>query len=173
MTAVDAARIAAFRDLLDGEVELVAGDEIELRRTPRGCSFGIDRDLGADHADLEIGIELLQRLDGLHVGRKRRRRGVQHESSQCCASGATSAKPSRCGGASISLEPSTKRGRLGQPGRIPERMHLTTHLVARAGAAIEAVVTTELAGRAYAFGPSLRFAPACRQSEARSDCLAS
>ena len=43
----------ALGDFLDGEVELVAGDEIDHRRALAGCRR-LDRHLGADQADLEI-----------------------------------------------------------------------------------------------------------------------
>ena len=42
------------RHLLDGEVELVAGDEIDQRRCLQAAG-GIDRDLGADQTDLQSG----------------------------------------------------------------------------------------------------------------------
>ncbi len=45
--------LAAFGDLLDGEVELVAGDEIDVLAGLQAADR-IDRDLGADQPDLEL-----------------------------------------------------------------------------------------------------------------------
>ena len=136
--AGDAAEVAALRHLLDGEIELVAGDEIELL-AGRKRARGIDRDLGADHADLEIGIGRLQRADGLHVGGKRRRRGVQHHEIAVLdlRQHVGEAEPVRR--RVDQLGALDQRGGLRQPGRIPERLDLAAVLIARAGSAIEAL----------------------------------
>ena len=98
---------------------------------------GIDRDLGADHADLEIGIGRLQRADGLHVGGKRRRRGVQHHEIAVLdlRQDVGEAEPVRR--RVDQLGALDQRGGLRQPGRIPERLDLAPVLIARAGSAIE------------------------------------
>ena len=82
---------------LIGEVELVAGHEVDRRRGLQ-AAFGVDRDLGADEAGLEPRIGGLQRLDRLHVGGERRRRGVQHDEIEV-ARLAHHRRRARCGAA--------------------------------------------------------------------------
>ena len=55
------AKVAALGDLLAGEVEFVAGDEVDRRSRAAGC-LRLDRDLGADEADLQLRVGVLQRL---------------------------------------------------------------------------------------------------------------
>ena len=65
----DAAEVAALGDLLDREVELLARDEIELARRP-AAACRLDRDLRADHADLQAWVGRPSAPGGLDVGRK-------------------------------------------------------------------------------------------------------
>ena len=130
--------VAAVGDFFDGEIELVAGDEVDGRgRGERFLRF--DRDLGADETDFRARIDFLDHLGRLHVRLERRRRGVEHD--QVFAADV----------AFDVLEGEIVRRRvdqlrafdecrgLGQPCRIPERAHFALHLVARAGAAVVAV----------------------------------
>ena len=148
---------AALGHLLDGEVELVAGDEIDApapraalpparpRPWRRSCRSS-DSGSRAFSASATCTSEA---NDGV--------RRVQHargRSSRRAAATSSSVRP--CGGASISLRARDQRGRLGQPGRIPERPDLAPRLVARAGAAVEAVERRADAGTACA-GSRSRF----------------
>jgi hypothetical protein len=54
-------------DFLDGEVEFVAGDEIDRRRRFQAAGR-IDRDFGADKSGLERRVHRFERLDGFDVG---------------------------------------------------------------------------------------------------------
>ena len=78
--AVDRRPVAALGDLLHREVELVARDEID-RRALAQAFVRLHRHLGADEADLQRRVRVLQRRRHLHVGRERRRRGMDHASS--------------------------------------------------------------------------------------------
>ena len=136
--ARDAGEVAALGDLLDGEIELVARDEIDILAGQQ-AAVRIDRDLGADQADLELRIGRLERAHRPQVGLERRRRGVQHHQIAlgCFRQDVVEAEPVRR--RVDQLGALDQGGRLRQPGRIPERADLAAHLIARAGAAIEAV----------------------------------
>ena len=73
----DGAEFPAFGDFPDGEIEFVAGDEIDRGRAFE-ARLRLDRDLGADEADFQVRIRRLERRGDADVGGKRRRRGVQH-----------------------------------------------------------------------------------------------
>ena len=107
--AVDRGQVAALGDLLDGEVELVARDEVD-RRALAQALLRLHRDLGADEADLQRRVGVLQRLRHLHVGGEGRRRGVD-DAQLVVARLRQSPRPGRCraGGASISLLPAPAR----------------------------------------------------------------
>ena len=92
---------------LHREVELVARDEID-RRALAQAFLRLHRHLGADEADLQRRVRLLQRRRHLHVRRERRRRGVDH-AQLVVARLRRSPRRGRCraGGASISLLPGT------------------------------------------------------------------
>ncbi len=68
---------------------------------------------------------------------------------------------SRAGGASTSRLSGTKRRRLGEPGRIPERADLAPRLIARAGAAVEAVEGRRMQKQGLHHRP---FSPSTRSS---------
>ena len=136
--AVDRVERAPVGDLLDREVEFFAGDKIESGRRLEAV-LGLDRDLGADHADLEPRVGVLERLGDLDVGGEGRGRGVQDAELVIGGERRNVAEP----------EPRRRRvdepafghqgRRLGEPSRIPERADLAARLIARAGAAIKAV----------------------------------
>ena len=130
--------VASVGDLFDGEIELIAGDEVDGRcRDERFLRF--HGNLGADETDFRARINFLDHLGRLHVRLERRRRRVQHD--QVFAADI----------AFDVLEREIMRRRvdqlgafdecrgLRQPRRIPERAHFALHLVARAGAAVVAV----------------------------------
>ena len=135
---LDAGEVAAFGHLLDGEIELVAADEVELFAGLQAAGR-IDRDLGADHADLELRIEILERANRLDVGGKRRRRGVQHDEIALSRLRRDVGEAEPVRRRVDQLRAFDQRGRLRQPGRIPERLDLAAHLVAGARSAIEAL----------------------------------
>ena len=130
--------VAALGDLLDREVELVARDEID-RRALRQAFLRLHRHLGADEADLQRRVRILQRRRHLHVGGERRRRGVDHAQlviPRLARHRIEADARRRC---IDQLAARHQRGRLRQPGRIPERADLPPRLIARAGAAVETV----------------------------------
>src|SRR5262249_3747529 len=73
----DSAEPSAFRQLLDGEIQLVAGNEIDVA-TRLQAVLRVDRDLRPDETDQELGIDALKRADRLEISGERRRGGVQH-----------------------------------------------------------------------------------------------
>ena len=126
------------RHLLDGEVELLACHEIE-RRTGLQALLGLDHHLGADEADLEIRLQVAQHADRADVGVERRRRGM-HDDEVVVLHLRRDIVPLQAMGRGIDeLGVLDQCGRLRQPGRIPEGLHLTLHLVAGTGAAVVAV----------------------------------
>ena len=134
----DGGEVAALGDLLDGEIELVARDEID-RRGRFQALLRLDRDLGADHADLEAGLARLERLRRPHIGGKGGRGGVQHDEVAVDRFGRDVLEFQPVRRRVDQFRPFDQRGRLGEPGRIPERSDFAAHLIARAGAAIVAV----------------------------------
>ena len=58
---LDVAPGHAVGDLLDGEIELVARDEIDGASGDEAL-FGLDRNLGADEADFDARIDRLDHL---------------------------------------------------------------------------------------------------------------
>ena len=64
--SLDVAPGDAVGDFLDGEVEFVAGDEIDGGSGDEAL-FGLDRDFGADEADFDGRIDRLDHLGRLHV----------------------------------------------------------------------------------------------------------
>ena len=76
--ALDLRPVQAFGDVLDREVEFVAGDEIERVRRFEAL-FRLDRDFGADEADLAGRIDRLDHLGRFDVGFERRRRSMHDD----------------------------------------------------------------------------------------------
>src|SRR4029450_2915298 len=66
----DAVEVASFGDLLDGEIELVAGDKIDRRRRLQ-ARLRLDGDLGPDHADLQAPLWRPGAARGGHIRRDR------------------------------------------------------------------------------------------------------
>ena len=122
----------------DGEVELVARDEID-RGALAQAFVGLHRDLGADEADLQRGVGVLQRGGDLHVGGEGRRRGVDHAQLEVACLGGDGVEADARGRRVDQLAVRHQRGRLGEPGRIPEAADLPPRLVARASAPVEPV----------------------------------
>ncbi len=125
-------------DFLDGEVELVARDEVDDGRLDH-AAVRLHRHLGADQPGLEVRIGSLQRLDGLHVRLERRHRGVKHRHVEVLGHGHDVREALAVRRRVDQLGLLDQRGGLGQPGRIPEGADLPLGLVARAGAAVETV----------------------------------
>jgi hypothetical protein len=134
----DLAPGSAFRNFLDGEVELVTGDKIDCRRCLQAADR-IDCNLGADKAGFKRRIGRLECLDRLNVGGKRRRRRVQHGKIVIARGGRNLRKPQAVRRRIDQFAVLDQCGRLRQPGRIPERADFPPRLIARAGAAIEAL----------------------------------
>ena len=136
--AVDLGPVAAVRHLLDGEVELLAGHEVE-RRTGLQALHRLHGDLGADQADLQVRLQVAQHLGGPDVGIEGGRRGVHHDHVVILHLGRDVGELQLVRGRVDQLRVLDQRRRLGQPGRVPEGLHFALHLVARAGAAVVAV----------------------------------
>ena len=135
---VDVGERAALGDFLDREVEFLAGDEVDRAR-PGEAGFRLDRDLGADQADLELRVGVLQRLGDLDVAAKD---GVEVcITDQLVIAGQRQhvVEPQPRRRRVDQLAAGHQRRRLRQPGRIPERADLALRLIARAGAAVEPV----------------------------------
>ena len=130
--------VPAVRDVLDGEIEFVARDEIDGRRGLQDAE-GVDRHLRAGEAGLEARIGRLQRLDRLDVGGERRRRSVQDREIEVLRFGDDFRELDPVRRCVDQLTVLNKRCRLREPVRIPERSDLALRLVARAGAAVEPI----------------------------------
>src|SRR5579862_3629607 len=135
---LDRGLVVAVGDLLDGEVELVARDEID-RGAVLQRAFRVDRDLGADQAGLEVRIRLFQRLDHLHVRFERRHGGVRDDEVEILRLRHDLTQRCLVRRRVDQLGVLDQGGGLRQPGRIPEALDLALGLVARARAAVEAV----------------------------------
>src|SRR6266852_2861475 len=135
---VDIGESAALGDLLDREVEFLAGDEINRARRGQ-AGFRLDRDLGADEADREPRVGILQGLGNLDIAGEGRGRGMQHR--ELVIAGERQhigeAQPRRRG--VDQLAAGDQRRRLGEPGRVPERADLPLCLIARPRPAVEPV----------------------------------
>ena len=162
--AGDGFPVAAFRDVADGEVVVLAGDEIDgFRFFQRGAR--IDRDIGADQADLDAGLGRLQPGRGLRVGGEGRRRGMQHREIVMRGLGDRLVGADAVRGGVDQLGIRHHGGELGEPGRIPVGLDLAPRLVARAGAAIESVIGRRLHEQSAhsRISLSVRLAAACRR----------
>ena len=99
----------------------------------------VDGDLGADQPDFQSAVGFLERLDGRDIGGKRRRRGVQHHEIVVPRARRHFGELGAVRRRVDKLAAFDQGGRLGEPGRIPERADFAARLIARAGAAVEAV----------------------------------
>ena len=114
-------QILAVGDFLDGEIEFIAGDEIERRARLSGCRRRSTATLAPIRPTLSFGLAALsasmhftsEAKDGAEVCRTDQIEilGLRDDLGELVL----------CGGASISLAVLDQRGGLGQPGRIPER----------------------------------------------------
>ena len=136
--AVDGGEIHALGNILDGKVKFIARDEIN-RCALQQAFFRLHRDLGANHADFDVRVGILDRLGDLHVGGKARRRGMDHAKIAVPGIGQHDVHADLGGRGIDQAAPGYERRRLGEPGREPEALDLALGLVARAGAAVEAV----------------------------------
>ena len=71
--------VAALGDLLDGEIELVARDEVDRRRGRQGSRSGCTATLAPTKPILSAGFASFSACGDLHVGGEGRRRGVDHD----------------------------------------------------------------------------------------------
>ena len=130
--------VLAVGDVLDGEIEFVAGDEIDAGRVFQ-AAVGVDRHLGADQADLELRIGGFQRLDAFHVGGEGRDGGVDDDEIEILGLRHDLGEAGLVRRGVDQLGILDQSGGLGQPGRIPEGGDFTPRLIARAGAAVKSV----------------------------------
>ena len=104
----DAAEIAALGHVLDGEIELVAGDEIDGVPTPFSVASGSTATLAPIMPIFKLGLSALS-ASAVFTSEAKEGVDVCSTTSSCfAASAAMSWNFSRCGGASMSFEPSTK-----------------------------------------------------------------
>ena len=127
--AIDRGPVASLGNFLDGEVELVARHEVD-RRALAQAFVRLHRHLGADEADLQRRVGLLQRRRHLHVGGERRRRGVDDAQLVIARLRGHRVQPdARRRGVDQLAAGHQCRG-LRQPGRIPEAADLPPRLIA-------------------------------------------
>ncbi len=130
---------AALRHLLDGEVELGAADEIDgFAREER--LVGRDRDMGAHQPDEERRIRALEGFRHLDVGIEGGRAGMHDQKVVVRGERQHVVDGEAARGRVDQLAAGHERRGLGEPGRIPEGANLALRLIARAGAAVEALV---------------------------------
>ncbi len=134
--AEDRLPVPPVGDLLDGEIKFVAGGEIDDRRGFER-SFGVDRGLGADQPGLQRRVGVLERRDRLHIRGEGGRRGVHHGQVEILRLGHNLGERGPMRRRVDELAVRHERGRLREPGRVPERRDLAFRLVAGAGAAVE------------------------------------
>jgi hypothetical protein len=135
---VDIGESAALGDFLDREVEFLAGDEIDGARRGQ-AGLRLDRDLGADEADLEPRVGVLERLGDLDIGREGGGRGVHDREIVIARQRQHVLEPLPRRRRIDQPAAGHQRRRLSQPGRVPEGADLPARLIARARPAIEAV----------------------------------
>src|SRR5262252_1438404 len=135
---VDCIQRPAFGYLFDCEIKFLARDKIDCRRGLQ-VILGFNRDLGADHPDLQPRIGILQRFCNPHIGGEGRGRGVQYRELviACERQHVIEFEPRRRRIDQLAVR--HKGGRLGEPGREPERADLALGLVAGTGAAIKPI----------------------------------
>jgi hypothetical protein len=127
-----------LRDLDAGVVEFLAAAPIDGRRAGQGAG-GIDSHFGADHADLDFRVLLFQKRRELRVRRERRRTRMNHNRFIIRSNGERLVDGQPIGGRIDEPASRHHRGRLRQPGRIPERLDFPFRLIAGTGAAVETV----------------------------------
>ncbi len=127
--AGDAVQRASLGHFLAGEVEFLARDEID--RGGGGERAGrVDCNLGSDHADQQVRILRLHQLRRVGVRRKRRRAGVHDHQLILSRQRHNVLQRQAVGGRIDELAVRDHRGRLREPGGIPERADLAFGLVA-------------------------------------------
>ena len=115
------------------------GDEIDRRARLPGLRRGSTATLAPTKPALSAGLASLSASTTLHVGSEGRRRGVQHDEIVVARLRQRRRRARSVRRRVDQLAARHQRGGLGEPGRIPERPDLAPRLIARAGAAIEAV----------------------------------
>src|SRR5439155_11020274 len=116
---VDCRNLLAVGDILDGEVELVASDEIDRRRGFE-AAFGVDRHIGANHADLDCRVDRFERFGSTDIRRKRGGRCMKDEEVPVAYMGSDILKLHPVGWRVDQLRSFDERRRPGERGRIPE-----------------------------------------------------
>ncbi len=136
--AVSVGERPAIGDFLDGEVELAAGDKVDgVGR--KGRCFGRDGHMRTDKPDQQGRVLAFQRFGDLHVGMEGRRAGVQHQQLILARQWADIVERQAARGCIDEAAAGHQGCGLRQPCWIPEGADLALGLIARAGAAIEAV----------------------------------
>ena len=157
--AVDFGERLALGDFLDGEVELIAGDEIDGFRAGERF-FRLHGDLGADEADQDVRVLGLERFRHLHVVAEGGGGGVDDQQvvlfgvRQHIGHGQACRRRVDQGGVGH------QSGGLGQPGREPEGFDLALGLVARTSTAVETVKGRRLQKQGLHHGTTLFFSVA-------------
>jgi hypothetical protein len=136
--ALDDGQRQPVGDLFAGVVEFFPTDKIHGGRGIQR-SFRIHHGLRSHHADQHRRPLGLQHLGKFRIGRKRRSAGMQDHEFVVARDGEALLHRQFVGGRVEHPRVRHQRRGLRQPGRVPERFHLPFRLVARAGAAVEAV----------------------------------
>src|SRR3990167_2767215 len=137
--AEDRAERPAMRNLPDGEVEFIAGDELDGLRRTQG-TLRIHRHVSSDEANAEVRVIGLQSLGNPDVIGKGR--GARVEDGKLVLSGerADVLEGEPVGRRIDQPRARDQRRRLGEPRRIPERSNLAARLIAGARAPVEPLV---------------------------------
>ena len=126
---VDCVEWPALGDLLDREIKLFAGDKVDSGGRLQTV-LGFDGDLGADHADLQPRVLVLQRLGDPDVRGEGRCRRVKHRQLVLAGDRQHVGELELCRRSVDQLAVRHECGRLGQPSRIPEGADLALGLIA-------------------------------------------
>ena len=153
---VDLGEGFALSDFLDGEVELIAGDEVHDFGAAEGF-FGLHGDFGANEADEHVRVFRLERFGHFHVVAEGWRGGVDDEQVMGFGVG-QHVGHGQAGRRGVNERGVGHQGRgLGQPCGEPEGFDLAPRLVARARAAVETVVGRGLQKQGLQHGFTLLF----------------
>ena len=136
--AGDLGEVLALCDVADREIVVLGGDEID-RLGLLDAPLRIDGDVGANQSDLELRVDVLERARRRDVGGEGRRRRMHDDEVEVF----------RLRHDLVERDAVRRRvdqfgirhhgGKLGEPGRIPMRLDLALGLIARPGAAVEAL----------------------------------
>src|SRR6267143_3236159 len=155
---------AAPGDVLNREVELVPSDEVDRGRSGQR-SLRIHGDVGADEADSEPWILLLERFCNPNVVSEGGRTGMQNRQLVFRGDRADVLQGEVGGWGIDQARTWHERGRLREPRGVPERADLAPGLIPRARTTVEALVR----GRMQEQGPEVGLTDVRHADSSHSD----